>query len=100
LDPGVVVHIDVIVSANGTEDRGFESRQGAKILGFLFFVTRINSSHYYCAFSSEKKEKNLLIEVHTCIDAISRAKSTPHDDDYKLSTRCNFLAQLFFLQTH
>jgi hypothetical protein len=37
--PGGVVYIVVIVSANGTEDRGFESRKGVRILGLenVFF---------------------------------------------------------------
>jgi hypothetical protein len=33
-EPGGVVYILVIVTANGTEDRGFKSRQGEMLIGF------------------------------------------------------------------
>jgi hypothetical protein len=49
----------VIVPANGTEDRGFESRGGevfrALNIAMLFFVAR----HCYCVYLNEKNVKNV-----------------------------------------
>jgi hypothetical protein len=59
---GGVVYIVVIVSANITEDRGFESRQGVRFLG-LYTLHCCNyqfSPHWYCVNLTEIYYKCIL----------------------------------------
>jgi hypothetical protein len=77
----------VIVYATGTEDRGFETRQGVMFLGLytLQCCSLYLNSHCYLEYMSEINVKNYkLIYVPMYLYNYKWAKSIRHFDEFDL----------------